>query len=186
MLKLNEKVDDYTIVGIVTSEIFIMQCPSKDFTNLDKADKDWRQKPVYIVKFDTPRKNASIEDLQRLYPDMNYVDIEAIYNSLPLYQYQNLIASLVEKRIMFKPGDYYEDCCYHPCLCIYVDGDDITGLSLVDGDTPRHCSIKHCGIEKLSLNEAINLRMKGPPPNVKNYLIEFYKDKSDWKPWWNV
>jgi hypothetical protein len=37
-----------------------------------------------------------------------------------------------------KPGDYYEDCGYHPCICVSVNAEDdeILGISLVDGSYP--------------------------------------------------
>lgn len=42
-------------------------------------------------------------------------------------------------------GEYYEDCAYHPCLCVMfralvIDGNladyDIEGIDLVTGSTP--------------------------------------------------
>ena len=36
-------------------------------------------------------------------------------------------------REIFKPGDIYEDCAYHPCLCTAVDGYGISGISLIGG-----------------------------------------------------
>lgn len=47
-------------------------------------------------------------------------------------------------------GQIYQDCSYHPVLCTEVDGDDVAGISLVDGSTPRSCSISHCGVEVMS------------------------------------
>jgi len=97
MYQLNERINDYTIVGMTTSEVFILQMGGKsDFTNLDLIDRDWRQKPIYIVKFDTPRKNMSMDDLQRIYPDMNYFDLKMMYDSLPLYQFQSLVEAAIE------------------------------------------------------------------------------------------
>lgn len=32
-----------------------------------------------------------------------------------------------------RPGDFYEDCAYHPCLCIRVFEDEVSGISLADG-----------------------------------------------------
>jgi hypothetical protein len=61
-----------------------------------------------------------------------------------------------------KEGDFYMDCSYHPCLCTEVDGDDIFGISLVDGSFPRSCSVKHCAPRKLSFNQARVLRLLGP------------------------
>lgn len=56
-----------------------------------------------------------------------------------------------------KVGDIYEDCAYHPVKCTNSKGDDIEGISMVDGSSPRSCSIKNCGIIKLSEEEAIDL-----------------------------
>lgn len=79
------------------------------------------------------------------------------------------------------PGDYYEDCSYHPCLCISVDedGDGISGISLVDGSYPRSCSIEHCGIRKLSLEEVILWKQKGP-----QRLSESWTPLPDKQWWW--
>lgn len=56
----------------------------------------------------------------------------------------------------FSPGDIYEDCANHPCLCIEVGetDDEIWGISLIDGSHPRACSLAHCGISKLTPAEA--------------------------------
>lgn len=56
----------------------------------------------------------------------------------------------------FAPGDIYEDCAEHPCLCIGVseEDDEIWGISLIDGSYPRACSLAHCGVEKLTPQEA--------------------------------
>src|SRR5688572_5289037 len=67
------------------------------------------------------------------------------------------------------PGDYYEDCSYHPCLCMEVDicdeGRDamISGVSLVDGTFPRGCSFVGCWPRKLSFEEAMRWKFLGPP-----------------------
>jgi hypothetical protein len=62
-----------------------------------------------------------------------------------------------------KPGDYYEDCSFHPCLCIAADGHGgISGISLIDGSFPRTCDIAHCGVRKLTLDEVILWKKKGP------------------------
>ncbi len=36
-----------------------------------------------------------------------------------------------------KPGQIYEDCAYHPCLCIEATEHDVWGISLIDGSQPR-------------------------------------------------
>lgn len=61
-----------------------------------------------------------------------------------------------------KPGDFYEDCAYHPCLCIKVDEDEVSGISLVDGSTGRGCTIGHCGIRRLTVDEALDWKFFGP------------------------
>lgn len=60
------------------------------------------------------------------------------------------------------PGEYYEDCSYHPCLCIRVYEDEVSGVSLVDGSYPRSCSIVGCGIRKLTFDEALQWKFYGP------------------------
>ena len=63
------------------------------------------------------------------------------------------------------PGDLFEDCRFHPCLCIEAatldDPDGISGISLVDG-TPCNCNIYHCGLRKLTVEEAIQWKYHGP------------------------
>lgn len=56
-----------------------------------------------------------------------------------------------------KVGDIYEDCAYHPVKCTLREGDDLEGISLVDGSSPRCCSIKNCGVVKLTDKEANDL-----------------------------
>ena len=69
-----------------------------------------------------------------------------------------------EKDLNIKPGDLYEDCSYHPVLCVGIDykNDEIWGISLIDGSQPRSCSILHCGIRKLSIDEAWAVKQYGP------------------------
>jgi hypothetical protein len=62
-----------------------------------------------------------------------------------------------------QPGDLFEDCRYHPCLCYDIsdDGMAIFGISLVDGSTWQ-CSITHCGVRKLTPAEAWHWKSEGP------------------------
>lgn len=62
-------------------------------------------------------------------------------------------ASRSRKTHGLKVGDVYQDCAYHPVRCTELDGDDISGISLLDGSSPRSCSIKHCGVRKMKDNE---------------------------------
>ena len=61
-----------------------------------------------------------------------------------------------------KPGDIYEDCAFHPVLCTSVDGDELEGISLIDASMPRACSIGHCGVIKLSVQDALAARTNWP------------------------
>jgi hypothetical protein len=56
-------------------------------------------------------------------------------------------------------GDIYEDCACHPVLCTAVDyeNDDISGISLVDGSYPRSCSLRHCGVRKLTVLNSVEI-----------------------------
>lgn len=82
-------------------------------------------------------------------------------------------------------GDIYEDCAYHPVLCTEADGDDIAGISLVDGSL-RSCSIIHCGVLRLSLAEAIIIKNNGPSDKAKAH-VEACVQAGQLKPsaiWW--
>lgn len=62
-----------------------------------------------------------------------------------------------------RPGDFYEDCAYHPCLCTGTDMGMVEGISLVDGSYPRQCGVPQCGVRKLTFEEAVQWRFQGPP-----------------------
>jgi hypothetical protein len=91
---------------------------------------------------------------------------------------------LVNSPADFQPGDYYEDCAFHPCICIGVniEDDELLGISLVDGTYPRSCSVKHCGVRKLTLSEALHWRFFGPAdqnmPDDKRWWYDY--PKQDW------
>ena len=67
-----------------------------------------------------------------------------------------------QKADRIKSGDFYEDCRYHPVLCVKADysprGDELRGISLVDGNIGS-CSPRHCGPVKLTPDEAIERRV---------------------------
>ena len=64
-----------------------------------------------------------------------------------------------------RPGDLFEDCRSHPCLCYDVGDpgseDAVFGISLVDG-SPWQCSITHCGLRKLTPAEVWRWKSEGP------------------------
>lgn len=62
-----------------------------------------------------------------------------------------------------RAGEFYEDCAFHPCLCIGTDMGMVEGISLVDGSHPRQCGVPQCGVRKLTLEEAVQWRFNGPP-----------------------
>lgn len=66
--------------------------------------------------------------------------------------------ALPEATIDIQPGGIYEDCHGHPVLCTENDGDQLSGISLLDGTWPRGCSIACCAPEKMTLEEAIRRR----------------------------
>lgn len=58
-------------------------------------------------------------------------------------------------------GEFYEDCRYHPMLCIQPSppGDDeLVGISLVDGAIGA-CSEDHCGVARMTVDEAIERKV---------------------------
>ncbi len=68
------------------------------------------------------------------------------------------------KTLGIRVGDIFEDCAFHPVLCLGVDyqDDNIWGVSLIDGSYPRSCSLLFCGVRKLSLDEAWKIKTRGP------------------------
>lgn len=61
------------------------------------------------------------------------------------------------------PGDFFEACNLHPCICTIgneFDGDDsVMGISLVDG-SETYCSALNCGVERLTFADALKRREK--------------------------
>lgn len=74
-----------------------------------------------------------------------------------------------ERRIIkeFPPGTLIEDCSYHPCIVLENDGKgDLTTFDLVLGHGGGGCSIFHCGVIKLSLDEV-------------HHMLDLYKEGGD-------
>lgn len=84
------------------------------------------------------------------------------------------------RTLQIEVGDVYEDCAYHPVLCLGVDykQDNIWGISLIDGSFPRNCSLIHCGIRKITLKEAWQIKLNGPPD--KKIADTFPEEKRWW------
>ena len=84
------------------------------------------------------------------------------------------------RKLKLKPGDIYEDCAYHPVLCLGVDytKDEIWGVSLVDGTHPRSCGLVHCGVRRLTPKQAWQIKMRGPL--LDPGITPLSKDKQWW------
>jgi hypothetical protein len=83
-----------------------------------------------------------------------------------------------------RPGDFYEDCAYHPCLCTGSRDGMVEGISLVDGSFPRQCGVPQCGVRKLTAEEAITWRFYGPPdvpPEIEMTEAQKYWLKEKWR-----
>jgi hypothetical protein len=63
---------------------------------------------------------------------------------------------------VISPGEIYEDCAFHPVLCTRNDGEEIEGISLIDGSFPRSCDLRHCGVVKLSVADVLIARANWP------------------------
>ena len=76
------------------------------------------------------------------------------------------------------PGEFYEDCAYHPCLCVRTGMGMLEGISLVDGSFPRNCGVPQCGVRKLTFEEAVSWKLFGPPDVPPE--IEMTDDQKYW------
>ncbi len=74
------------------------------------------------------------------------------------------MAKRIKSKKEIRVGDFYEDCAFHPCLCISVgEGTEaqVEGISLVNGGI-RGCNARHCGLRLLTVEEAISWKLNGP------------------------
>jgi len=85
---------------------------------------------------------------------------------------------IAHTRTFIKPGEYYEDCSCHPCLCTWSEDSEISGISLIDGSEPRSCDIEHCGVTRLTFRQALRWKFFGPPGLVVRARIP--QDKRWW------
>jgi hypothetical protein len=83
-----------------------------------------------------------------------------------------------------RKGDFYIDCGNHPCLCTESDGDDLTGISLVDGSIPRCCSVRACRPRKITALGAIRIRLHGPTGRRRLHAEHPEIIKMCGQPWW--
>lgn len=103
-----------------------------------------------------------------------------------------------------KVGDIYEDCSYHPMVCIEVDddGDGLLGVSMVNGRVGG-CSESYCGVWQLTPQQAHGLMQFwacltfhqaldpnafseyesswGPMPDFVELLRNFMEGRPEWE-----
>jgi hypothetical protein len=72
----------------------------------------------------------------------------------------------ISKAFEIAPGEIYEDSAYHPCLCVGVEGNEIWGISLIDGSYPRTEELGLSGVRKLTVEEAWSWKLHGPDDEV--------------------
>jgi hypothetical protein len=98
--------------------------------------------------------------------------------------YHRSMATPVNDDSELKPGDFFEDCSYHPCLCVRSQDGQVDGISLVDGSFPRNCGIPACGIRKLTAEEAITWRLHGPQQRPPEYDATMLPPTTNAPDWW--
>jgi hypothetical protein len=91
----------------------------------------------------------------------------------------------ITKTDELRPGDFYEDCAGHPCLCTNVDPeiDEVNGISLIDGSYPRGCGVVGCGVRKLTLKEALLWRFFGPLDTPRDSRPDYVKTSGNAPLW---
>ena len=96
-----------------------------------------------------------------------------IYDDDKWYANQN-------KRRKIFPGDFYEDCRYHPMVCLENDAGSLTGISLIDGS--MQCCDEWACAKAITLEEAVKHKLLGPFGKTSKY----YKDWEDKQKWWET
>jgi len=86
----------------------------------------------------------------------------------------------IKSETEIRVGDFYEDCAFHPCLCISVRAQDdvpaaVEGISLVDGGV-RNCNARHCGLRLLTVGEAIHWKLHGPADEKLDPKEQWWKE----------
>ena len=76
--------------------------------------------------------------------------------------------------VVVNPGEFYEDCRYHPMLCVEAnyEDDELVGISLITGDVGS-CSPTHCGVIELTVEQAIERRLGWNKFIEQSELTEF-------------
>ena len=72
------------------------------------------------------------------------------------------IPTAIDDESGIRPGDFYEDGFFHPCVCMGIDSGCAWGISLIDGSHPRMSDLLMGGARKLTLEEAWRWKQLGP------------------------
>ena len=75
----------------------------------------------------------------------------------------------------YKVGDIFEGCSYHPIFCTLVEKKErcVSGISLLDGSQSVSCSLDHCGVVPLTIEDVLHIREIG----LKKYIEEREAEK---------
>ena len=76
------------------------------------------------------------------------------------------------------PGEIYEDCAFHPCLCVGAGDGEVWGISLIDGSQPRSCDLRMFGVRILTPEEAWDIKCHGP--SDADVRAEYPEDRRWW------
>lgn len=80
--------------------------------------------------------------------------------------------------LIISPGEIYEDCAFHPCLCVGTSDGEVWGISLIDGSQPRSCDLRMCGVRILTPEEAWDIKCHGP--SDVDVRAEYPEDRRWW------
>lgn len=111
---------------------------------------------------------------------------------LTLLQKQKEMMKKMKSQI--RRGDYYIDCGSIPRVCIYVDKDTISGISLIATPKKRtptgwgNCSVRACGPRKVSQETALRWAVYGPNTKKERFRMMAFYGSKEWggrrEIWW--
>lgn len=88
---------DGTVVGISTANL-IMATSRSEFLAWNEQFENWKEKPVYTVKFKNPQRAISFEEFKKNFPQEFDEDmIRAKYEIIPLTQYAMYVEDDLER-----------------------------------------------------------------------------------------
>lgn len=114
--------------------------------------RNWKRRTRYNRKLD--KKMAFYK---YLYPGVALRDLPSLYRKNELRKKRLFKQAMDDVRKEAAGKTHYEDCFYHPCKITLLDfeNDNIEGVSLIDGTSPRSCSLLNCGVVFFTEDEAV-------------------------------